>query len=202
MMIDEQEFTELNRALAALKQATFALEPPAEVESRLLYRLYGAQPRVAQPAIATATSPATSPVRPIAKASLAPRQASAARRPWFAEHWGAWLTWPVSLAATIMFCSWMLGNRAVLEPTLSAASPSSSSVESSAGTPFLALASIDEIAASGSTQVVSARLPRATLAEFGLPVSPMHAGDDVAAEFLVGESGGVLAVRFILADAR
>ena len=47
------------------------------------------------------------------------------------------------------------------------------------------------------SEVVSATLPRATLAEFGLPVSPMRAAEPINAEFLVGPNGGVLAVRFV-----
>jgi hypothetical protein len=64
-------------------------------------------------------------------------------------------------------------------------------------TPFLALAAFDDIPAGTRSELVSAQLPRATLAEFGLPVSPLRAAESIQAEFLVGADGGVLAVRFV-----
>ncbi len=75
--------------------------------------------------------------------------------------------------------------------------PPDSQPAGEAATPFLALASFDDFPAGLRSEVVTATLPRATLAAFGLPVSPMRAAEPIAAEFLVGPNGGVLAIRFV-----
>jgi hypothetical protein len=54
-----------------------------------------------------------------------------------------------------------------------------------------------DIPAGMKSEVVTATLPRATLAEFGLPVSPIRAAEPIDAQFLIGPNGGVLAVRFV-----
>ena len=74
--------------------------------------------------------------------------------------------------------------------------------DGTAMTPFLALTSLDNIPAGTRSEIVSATVPRSTLAEFGLPVSPMRAADPIDAEFLVGANGGVLAVRFVESAGR
>jgi hypothetical protein len=62
---------------------------------------------------------------------------------------------------------------------------------------FIALASMDAIAAEPAPRIVPAQLPRATLAEFGLPVDPARADVPVRTELLMSPRGVVLAVRFV-----
>lgn len=63
--------------------------------------------------------------------------------------------------------------------------------------PFIALASLDAIAAESGATVVPARLPRTSLVDFGLPVDPARADVPLIAEFLMSPRGVVLAVRFV-----
>jgi hypothetical protein len=63
--------------------------------------------------------------------------------------------------------------------------------------PFIALTSIDAIAAEPGKVVVPARVPRAQLADYGLPVDPARADVPAQAEFLLSARGVVLAVRFV-----
>jgi hypothetical protein len=214
---DRIEPSELAAGLGAIRSAAAAIEPPPELEARLRRQLFGmgqssvaaarASVAVAAPApmhaaparIHAAPAPIRN-VRSSARSAIASRNSPSAGT--FAERWAAWLVWPVSVAATIMLCSWMLVGQPALDPAIDAVkSPAEMlaqpSIESDGGTPFLALAPLDEISAAGRSEVVTATVPRATLAGFGLPVSPMHAADDISAEFLVAPSGGVLAVRFV-----
>jgi hypothetical protein len=101
--------------------------------------------------------------------------------------------------------SWIVYSHPAVAPAPAGRAPASDTYErvdsGVAATPFLALTSLDEIP-SGDSEVVAATLPRATLAEFGLPVSPMLAGEPIGAEFLVSPNGSVLAVRFVENGAR
>lgn len=63
--------------------------------------------------------------------------------------------------------------------------------------PFIALTSIDAIAAEPGKVVVPARVPRTQLADYGLPVDPARADVPAQAEFLLSARGVVLAVRFV-----
>ena len=45
--------------------------------------------------------------------------------------------------------------------------------------------------------IVTARLPRMTLAQLGLPINPARAADTIDTELLVRPDGSVLAVRFV-----
>jgi hypothetical protein len=62
---------------------------------------------------------------------------------------------------------------------------------------FIALAPLDDIAADKAPRVVSARIPRAAVASFGLPVDPARADQPLNAELLVSARGVVLGVRFV-----
>jgi hypothetical protein len=46
-------------------------------------------------------------------------------------------------------------------------------------------------------RVVRVRLPRSTLADFGLPMNEQHAGEPINADVLLGEDGVARAVRFV-----
>lgn len=63
--------------------------------------------------------------------------------------------------------------------------------------PFLALAPLDSIAAARDAVVVPAQVPRAQLADYGLPVDPARADQPARAELLMSAHGVVLAVRFV-----
>jgi len=65
------------------------------------------------------------------------------------------------------------------------------------GAAFVALDSLERIAAEPSTRLVEADVPRTVLAPLGLPLSPDNAADTVRAEMLVGADGQALAVRLL-----
>jgi len=181
-MNDDTTAPDVNARLLRLREVTRSLQPPEYVEAQLHARLF--------PGAAAA---------PVAGAMTAPR-AVAKRPPTLLQRWAAWIAWPVSVSAATGLVSWMVyTNPAVApEPLLPALTSYETSPDAAlAATPFLALTSLDAISASGRNEVISATLPRATLAEFGLPVSPLRAAEPIDAEFLVGPNGGVLAVRFV-----
>lgn len=62
---------------------------------------------------------------------------------------------------------------------------------------FLALAPLESIAAERGTLLVPAQVPRAQLAEYGLPIDPARADEPAQAELLMSRHGVVLAVRFV-----
>lgn len=62
---------------------------------------------------------------------------------------------------------------------------------------FIALAPLDDISAETAPRVVSARIPRAAIAGFGLPIDPARADQPLNAELLMSARGVVLAVRFL-----
>ena len=181
-MNDDTTSPDVHARLMRLREATRTLQPPDDVAARLHARLF--PDAAGSPVVRTrAASPAS------------------ARRPTpLLQRWAAWIAWPVSVTAATGLVSWMVyTNPAVApEPIVPALTSYESSADAGpAATPFLALTSLDAISASGRNELVSATLPRATLAEFGLPVSPMRAAEPIDAEFLVGPNGGVLAVRFV-----
>lgn len=183
-MIPEDDLPPALRArMARLSAAVATLQPPPALEAALRARLFAAGPQVARPAPAAVMRPAR-------------------REPSLTERWAAWCAWPVSVAAAMGLCSWMVltnpavaPDRADLQATAGVGSTGLPSGETA--TPFLALAAFDDFPAGMRSEVVAATLPRATLVEFGLPVSPMRAAEPIDAEFLVGPNGSVLAVRFV-----
>ncbi len=96
-----------------------------------------------------------------------------------------WLGVPVVAAAALLL--------AIGLPALTA--PPAPSDPSAAA--FMALAPLDEIAAERSAVLVPGIVPRAQLAEYGLPVDPARADQPAHAEFLLSPRGAVLAVRFV-----
>jgi hypothetical protein len=175
---------DLSARLARLREAAAALQPPAYVETQLNARLF------APPAASAAEAPPP----------IEPRGAPA--RTTLMQRWAAWIAWPISVSAAAGLVSWMVYTNPAVAPEplgpVPASSPGLESRESDAvATPFLALTSLDNIRSGARNEVVSASVPRATLAEFGLPVSPLRAAEPIDAEFLVGANGGVLAVRFV-----
>ena len=183
-MIPEDDLPPALRArMANLSAAVATLQPPPALEATLRARLFAADPPAARPA-------------------AAPVMRQVRRAPALTERWAAWCAWPVSGAAAMGLCSWMVltnppvaPDRTELQAAAGAGSAGLPSAETA--TPFLALAAFDDFPAGMRSEVVAATLPRATLAGFGLPVSPMRAAEPIEAEFLVGPNGSVLAVRFV-----
>ena len=166
----------LRARLASLKGGVSAIEPPPALEAALIARLFATAQAARRPGPAIAARPAPAP----------------------AERWAPWIAWPVSMAAAIGLCSWLVLKHPAIAPEPADSRTASGATQSvEAATPFLALASLDDFPVGMRSEVVAAALPRATLAEFGLPVSPMRAAEPILAEFLVGPDGGVLAVRFV-----
>ena len=103
-----------------------------------------------------------------------------------------WVAWPVAVAISI----------SVLAVVVRALLPGNESTESvgnvtpSSNGAFLPMVPLADIQRAGDATVISARLPRMTLAEMGLPVNPARAADTIDAELLVRGDGAVLAVRF------
>jgi hypothetical protein len=103
--------------------------------------------------------------------------------PW----WRRWtLVAPVAIAGMLLMLLFA-------RPT---APVDSENAAAAAATPFFALAGIEAIAAERAPLVVSSRVPRTALADYGLPVDPGRADEPVEAEFLLSRAGVVLAVRF------
>ena len=181
-MIPEDDLPPALRArMARLSAAVATLQPPPALEAALRARLFAAGPQVARPAPAAVMRPAR-------------------REPSLTERWAAWCAWPVSVAAAMGLCSWMVLTNPAVAPDRTdpeAAAGSGGLPSGETATPFLALAAFDDFPAGMRSEVVATTLPRSTLAEFGLPVSPMRAAEPIDAEFLVGPNGSVLAVRFV-----
>ena len=120
---------------------------------------------------------------PVQLTSRGPKMTTPVRIAWFA-----------ALAATLAFVAIFQRTEApVPAPMLDAGTMSTSNRDSGW---FLPIVPISELAETGDAMVVSARLSRMTLAQFGLPVNPAQASDAIDTELLVRNDGAVLAVRF------
>jgi hypothetical protein len=104
-----------------------------------------------------------------------------------------WLAWPLALAASIAVLSLVVRS---LPPEAVMAEPAAPFARTAADD-FMALVPLADIEKAGDAMVVSARLPRMTLAQLGLPVNPARAADAIDTELLVRRDGSVLAVRFV-----
>jgi len=104
-----------------------------------------------------------------------------------------WLAWPLALAASIAVLSLVVRS---LPPEAVMAEPAAPFARTAADD-FMALVPLADLENAGDAMVVSARLPRMTLAQLGLPVNPARAADAIDTELLVRRDGSVLAVRFV-----
>lgn len=169
----------LRERLAALRIASSAIVPPATLEEALRARLTPTRFVAATPGALPGTT----------------RRAGAAS---WATRWANWIAWPISVTAAAGLVSWMVYSNPAVAPGAVANEHAVTSIEDGrVATPFLALAPFADIDPVMRGDVVRTTVPRATLAEFGLPVSPMRAAEPIDADFLVGADGGVLAVRFV-----
>ena len=153
--------------LAAARDDLRARRAPDWIESRLLTA-------AAEQRTLKALEPPASPVD-------ARRIAS---RPWWRR---AWLAPALAGSAAFVIGVGVLTMQPVAIGPAAAAAP----------TPFIALAPMDTLDAEAAPQIVAAQMPRAALADFGLPVDPARADRPVQTEFLISPRGVVLAVRFV-----
>ena len=144
---------ELDRRLAALREATAGFEPPATTDAA------------------------------VAAATRAGARRAAGRH--------GWIAWPLALAATIAGISFAVRSGGPLS------GPAEEPLPAAGRAAFTPLVPIAEIEDSGDAVVVPARVPRMTLAQFGMPVDPARADDAVDAELLVRRDGALLAYRFV-----
>ncbi len=202
MIPDDTTPPELEARLRRLRETVATMQPPPALEAELTARVFPTAAAVtAGRALATTTVSTGIAARPIGEAPKPVR-----RTPTLVERWAAWIAWPVSVTATAGLVSWMVYTNPAVAPEqdylAAVAAAQAAAAQRQTATPFLALAALDNIPSNLRGEVVSTTLPRATLAEFGLPVSPMRAAEPINAEFLVGANGGVLAVRFVDAADR
>ena len=137
--------------------------------------------------VAEAAPPATTDAaiaRAIAAAKGRPRRASSR----------SWIAWPIALAASIAMIAFAIRQ---LPPQAGDADARDSAASNAARAKFMPLVPVAEIERAGDALLVPARVPRSTIAEFGLPIDPARAGDPVDAELLLRRDGALLAVRFL-----
>ena len=103
-----------------------------------------------------------------------------------------WWMPPLALAATLAAVSWMI--RGVSAPQRPADPAATVQAE---GEPFLALRPLERIALEPGTTIVTTEFPRSLLADWGLPVAPDRAGENVRAEMLYSADGEALAIRLV-----
>jgi hypothetical protein len=113
-----------------------------------------------------------------------PRRAAPTQRTTSAWRWVTWLALPVAAA-----CALFVATAVVLQGPALDATP--------AAAPFIAIASMESIAAEPDKVVVPAELPRGALTLYGLPVDPSRADQPARAELLLSARGSVLALRFL-----
>jgi len=121
-------------------------------------------------------------------AAVAAAARSRVRRP-AGRH--AWIAWPLALAAALAVVS------IVVRSLVSVPPDDPETVPAAARAAFTPVVPIAQIEATSDAVVVPARVPRMTLAQFGLPVDPARADDAVDTELLVRPDGALLAYRFV-----
>jgi hypothetical protein len=102
-----------------------------------------------------------------------------------------WIAWPLALAASVV----------IVSIALRGVSSHPAGDEASAAAPprpsFTPIVPMAEIQQTADALVVPARVPRMTLAQYGLPLDPARADDPVNTELLVRRDGAVLAYRLV-----
>ena len=154
--------------------------PPATLDDRL----------AALKAELAPLEPPSSTDRVIAQAigRAARKRASRTSAPRVLERW---IAWPIALAASIGLVAVAVRQM----PAVEIASAPAASQGASAR--FMPVVPTAEIERSSDAYVVSARVPRMALAQFGLPINPARAGEAIDTELLVRPDGAVLALRFV-----
>jgi hypothetical protein len=103
-----------------------------------------------------------------------------------------WIAWPLALAATITVVSFVVGTWPQQAPVGPAPT-----VSDEVRHAFMPVVPVAEIERASDALVVPARMPRMSLAQFGLPVDPARADDAIDTELLVRRDGALLAYRFV-----
>ncbi len=168
----------IDRALDTLRQEAEKLNTPAYVENILMAAFATAQ---------TGKAGVTT-----AKAHLE------SSRDQFARMVSQWFAPGFAVAASVVMASWMM-----LSPLpqavddVSVTSMSTLADASEAANPFIAFQSLERIALEPSPRLISANVPRSSLAAYGVPIDPETAGQSVRTEMLVAANGQPLAMRFM-----
>ncbi|WP_269531051.1 hypothetical protein [Chitinimonas sp. BJYL2] len=108
-----------------------------------------------------------------------------------------WLSAGGAMAAALVATLWMrpvLMERGQM-PLSDTASPALAEAELT--TAFFPVGDPRRIQAAAHARMVRVSLPRAVMAEYGLPVSPELADQPVEADLLVGDDGATMALRFV-----
>ncbi len=160
----------LTAGLRDLSASLAKASAPASVEQVLLARL-----RVAQPGKVVALTP-----------RRAPR---------------AWLRFnrllvSGALAASVLVLLGVVLVHALREGTAPMSAPLATVSHPEIATPFYPVY-MTGAAVAGARGVVRVRVPRATLAVFGLPYNPRRATDPITADLMVDNGGMVTALRFV-----
>jgi len=172
-MTTSSDRSSLDQHLAQLRESVADALPPAATDDAIAAAIARAGHRSAEPRIETRTR-------------ADPIDAREARAPS-----DRWLAWPLALAATIAVLSFIV--RAV-PPAAVVPAQIDMVTDADAFLPVVPLADIER---AGDTMVVSARVPRTTLAALGMPVDPARVTETIDTELLVRDDGSVLAVRFV-----
>lgn len=106
-----------------------------------------------------------------------------------------WFAPGFALAASVGMSAWMV-LAPMAGPALDAGA-NAAFAAANAGTPFIALQSLEQIALEPQPRLIETAIPRTWLASYGVAVSPETAGESMRAEMLVSANGQPLAMRFL-----
>lgn len=162
----------LDAWLGAAREDLRHMTPPPWLQAQLIARV---DERRALEALRQCAAPLAPTERPAGPRSRGPR---------LVQRLALWFGLPAAALAVLLWAGVLLRP---LAPQPSAPAPA----------PFLALAPLDSIAAARDAVVVPAQVPRAQLADYGLPIDPARADQPARAELLMSAHGVVLAVRFV-----
>lgn len=169
---------QIDRALDALRLETERLDTPMYVETSLMAAFVAAQ--AGKAGINTANMPHES------------------GRDRFTRLVSQWFAPGFAVAASVVMASWMM--LSPLSQAVDDAGVASMSAMADAGeaaSPFIALQSLERIALEPSPRLITANVPRTSLAAYGVPINPETAGQSVRTEMLVAANGQPLAMRFL-----
>lgn len=103
---------------------------------------------------------------------------------------------PFAMAASVLALLGVVLMHAVRDAALQAGAPLARMAHPEIATPFYPVY-MSSAAVAGARGVVRVRVPRATLAVFGLPYNPRRATDPISADLVVDNGGMVTALRFV-----
>ena len=173
-----QSEMQIDRTLDALRLETERLDTPKYVEISLMEAFVAAQARKARMNTANVQ-----------------RESGRER---FTRVVSQWFAPGFAVAASVVMASWMMLSplsQAVDDAGL--ASMSDLADTGDAGSPIIALQSLERIALEPAPRLIAANVPRTSLAAYGVPINPETAGQSVRTEMLVAANGQLLAMRFL-----